>query len=56
MLPGIVPLVIEAECRGQHIVQVLQDGPGQHEGTDACLRVDRGKGQWRGSLCHMKSS
>lgn len=31
MLPGIVPLVIEAKWRGQHIVQIFQDGTGQHE-------------------------
>ncbi len=31
MLPGIVPLVTEAKWRGQHIVQIFQDGTGQHE-------------------------
>lgn len=31
MLPGIVPLVIEAKWTGQHIVQNFQDGTGQHE-------------------------
>lgn len=31
MLPGVVPLVIEAKWRGQHIVQIFQDGTGQHE-------------------------
>lgn len=31
MLPGIVPLVIEAKWRGQNTVQIFQDGTGQHE-------------------------
>jgi len=43
----MIPLVIEAKLRGQHIVQIFQDGTGQHEkGTAAFLRrVRRGTGR-----------
>ncbi len=47
MLPGIVPLVIEAKMKGVTHSSYL---PGWHwtalEGTAAFLRVERGLGQW----------